>query len=107
MVNDYNPVLLSLWRANIDIQFVSEDSLALEHYVTGYVTKAEKSHLLDIWDKVSSNETLYSRLWSFGVRSLRSRECGMYEASDILLGDHLLEQFSGFQQICHINEKGG
>ena len=75
--------------ANIEIQFVSEDSLALAHYVTGYVTKAEKSHLLDIRDEVSSNETLYSRLWSFGVRSLRSKECGMYEASDILLGDHL------------------
>ena len=83
-------MLLSFWRANIDIQFVSEDYLALAHYVTGYVTKAEKSHLLDIWDEVSSNETLYSRLWSFVVRSLRSRECGMYEASDILLGDHLL-----------------
>ena len=76
-VNDYNPVLLSLWRANIDIQFVSEDSLALAHYVTGYVTKAEKSHLVDLWDEVSSNESLYSKLWSFGVRSLRSRECGM------------------------------
>ena len=89
-VNDYNPMLLSLWRANIDIQFVSEDSLALAHYVTGYVTKAEKSHLLDLWDEVSSNQMLYSRLWSFGVRSLCSRECGMYEASDILLGNNLL-----------------
>ena len=47
-VNDYNPALLLLWRANLDIQFVSEDSLALAHYVTGYVTKAEKSHLLDL-----------------------------------------------------------
>ena len=98
-VNDYNPVLLSLWRANIDIQFVSEDSLALAHYVTGYVTKAEKSHLVDLWDEVSSNESLYSKLWSFGVRSLHSRECGMYEASDILLGDHLLEKSQTVQWI--------
>ena len=52
-VNDCNSVLLSLWRANIDIQFVSEDSLALAHYVTGYVTKAEKSHLLDtVWQEI-------------------------------------------------------
>ena len=98
-VNDYNPVLLLLWKANIDIQFVSEDSLALAHYVTGYVTKAEKSHLLDLWDEVSSNESLYSKLWSFGVRSLRSRECGMYEASDILLGDHLCEKSETVQWI--------
>ena len=34
----------------------------------------------------------YSKLWSFGIRSLRSRECGLYEASDILLGDHLCEK---------------
>ena len=32
------------------------------------------------------------RLWSFGVRSLRFRECGLYEASDLLLGDHLTEK---------------
>ena len=73
--------------------------MALAHYVTGYVTKAEKSHLLDIWDDVSSNETLYSRLWSFGVRSLRSRECGMYEASDILLEDHFLGKSQTVQWI--------
>ena len=39
-VNDYNPVLLYVWKANIDIQFVVESSLALAHYVSGYVTKA-------------------------------------------------------------------
>ena len=41
-VNDYNPLLLMLWKANLDIQFVAESSLALAHYVSGYVTKAEK-----------------------------------------------------------------
>ena len=41
-VNDYNPILLQLWKVNLDVQFVSEKSLALAHYVTGYVTKAEK-----------------------------------------------------------------
>ncbi len=40
-VNDYNPLLLMLWKANIDIQFVAESSLALAHYVSGYITKAE------------------------------------------------------------------
>ena len=39
-VNDYNPLLLMLWKANIDIQFIAEASLALAHYVSGYVTKA-------------------------------------------------------------------
>ena len=91
-VNDYNPLLLMLWKANIDVQFVSESSLALAHYVSGYVTKAEKSSMQEIWDQVSESKSVYSRLWSFGVRSLRSRQCGLYEASDLLLGDHLTEK---------------
>ena len=91
-VNDYNPLLLLLWKANIDIQFVAESSLALAHYVSGYVTKAEKSSMQEIWQEVGENKSIYSRLWSFGIRSLRFRECGLYEASDLLLGDHLSEK---------------
>ena len=45
-----------------------------------------------IWQEVSENNSIYGRLWSFGVRSLCSRECGLYEASDLLLGDHLTEK---------------
>ena len=47
-VNDYNPLLLLLWKANIDIQFVAESSLAPSHYVNSYVTKAEKSSMQEI-----------------------------------------------------------
>jgi len=81
-----------LWKANIDIQYVAESLQALAHYVSGYITKAEKSHLQDIWQEVSDSKSVYSRLWSFGIRSLRSRECGLYEASDLLLGDHLTKK---------------
>ena len=96
-VNDYNPLLLLLWKANMDIQFVSESSLALAHYVSGYVTKAERSNMSEIWQEVSESKTIYGRLWSFGVRMLRSRECGLYEASDLLLGDHLFEKSDAVQ----------
>ena len=99
-VNDYNPVLLLLWKANLDIQFISENSLALAQYVMGYVTKAEKSHVHEIWDEISSKESLYSKLWNFGVWSLRSQECGLYEASDILLSDHLCEKSQTVQWIA-------
>ena len=74
-MNDYNPLLLLLWKANMDIQFIAESSLALAHYVTGYVTKAERSNMQDLWQEIGSNKSVYSRLWSFGIRSLRSREC--------------------------------
>ena len=73
----------------MDIQFIGKSSLAIAQYVTGYVTKAEKSNMQEVWQEVSSHQTIYSKLWSFGVRCLRSRECGLYEASDLLLGDHL------------------
>ena len=49
-VNDYNPLLLLLWQANIDIQFVSESSLAFANYVTGYVTKTENPHMQELFD---------------------------------------------------------
>ena len=91
-INNYNPLLLMLWKANMDLQYIGESSLAIAQYVTGYVTKAERSNMQDLWQEVSSHSSLYSKLWSFGVRSLRSRECGMYEASDLLLGDHLCEK---------------
>ena len=70
-INNYNPLLLLLWKANM--QFVSESTLAIAHYVTGYVTKAEKSNMQELWQEVSSHNSVYSKLWSFGVRSLRSR----------------------------------
>ena len=98
-VNDYNPLLLYLWKVNLDIQYVTDSSLALAHYVTAYVTKAEKSHMQELWEDVSEQESLYKKLWRFGVRSLRSRECGLYEAADILLGEHLYEKSHAVQWI--------
>ena len=73
----------------MDIQFIAEESLALAHYVTGYITKAERSNMQDIWNEVASEKSIYSRLFSFGIRSMRSRECGLYEASNLLLGEQL------------------
>ena len=61
-VNDYNPLLLLLWKANMDIQYTADSSLAVAHYVTGYVTKAESSRMQDLWQEVSSQQSLYSKL---------------------------------------------
>ena len=98
-VNDYNPLLFILWRANMDLQYISETSLALTEYVSGYVTKAEKSNVQDIWNDISNSDSVYKRLFQFGMRSMRSREVGLYEASDILLGDHLHEKSATVQWI--------
>ena len=98
-VNDYNPLILLLWKANVDIQFIAESSQALAHYVSGYVTKSERSNMQDVWQDISDNKSIYSKLWSFGLRCLRSRECGLYEASDLLLGDSLCSKSVTVQYI--------
>ena len=98
-MNDYNPLILLLWQANVDIQFVAESSLALSHYITGYVTKAEKSSMQEMWQEIGESSNIYSRLWKFGIQTLKSRECGLYKASDLLLGDHLLEKSETVQYV--------
>uniref|UniRef100_A0A1X7U1T8 Uncharacterized protein n=1 Tax=Amphimedon queenslandica TaxID=400682 RepID=A0A1X7U1T8_AMPQE len=73
----------------MDLQYTAERSLSLTEYVTGYVTKAEMSHAQDLWDEVSSFDNIYSRLWKNGQKLLRAKEVGLYEASDLLLGESL------------------
>uniref|UniRef100_A0A1X7UPC6 Uncharacterized protein n=1 Tax=Amphimedon queenslandica TaxID=400682 RepID=A0A1X7UPC6_AMPQE len=73
----------------MDLQYIAERSLSLTEYVTGYVTKAEKSHAQDLWEEVSSCDNIYSRLWKIGQKLLRAKEVGLYEASNLLLGESL------------------
>ena len=61
-VNDYNPLLLYVWKAYLDILFVAESSLVLAHYISGYVTKTERRNLHEIWQDISENKNIYSRL---------------------------------------------
>ena len=60
-MNDYNPLLLLLWKANVDIQFVAESSVALVHYISGNVTKAEKSNniMQDLFKEISESKGIY------------------------------------------------
>ena len=83
-VNNYNPLILLLWQANVNIQFVGESSLALSNYVNVYVTKAEKSSMQEMWQEIGESSSIYSSLWKFDIQALKSRECSLYEASDLL-----------------------
>ena len=49
--------------------------------------------------KLNLTKNSCSQLWTFGICSLRSRECGLYKASDILLGDRLCEKSKTVQWI--------
>lgn len=55
-----------VWKANIDIQVIAESSLALAHYVSGYVTKAEQSTTQDLWQEVSSSKNIYTAYGALG-----------------------------------------
>ena len=39
-VNNYNPLYMLAWRANMDIQFCN-DNYAIVTYITDYITKAD------------------------------------------------------------------
>ena len=88
-INDYNPVLLGIWKGNMDIQFIGEDSYSLEQYITKYITKADKSHLSNA--DFGFNDSTISKVWQFVLRLLRVREIGAYEAWDRWLLDALYQ----------------
>ena len=76
----------------MDIQYMAESTGTVCSYITGYITKTERSHMQETWEAIASDKDLYSSLFSFGVKFLHSRECGLYENSGILLGDHFLSK---------------
>ncbi|XP_067209109.1 uncharacterized protein [Linepithema humile] len=86
-INDYNPVLLTAWEGNMDIQFIGEKSTLLTWYITKYMNKAGKCELSDtiINSKNNMNKSLASYLWSIALRFTSNRECGALEAADTLL----------------------
>ena len=87
-INDYNPALLFHMGANIDVQYIGDSSWSLAKYVTSYMTKAGSGEIAEIWNELT-NESLHSRLWSLGLKSLTHRQCGAYEAADRLLSSRL------------------
>ena len=85
-INDYNSLLLLLWEGNIDIQYVGETSMSLDRYITRYITKPETNATNQLWEECNQNKSLHSRIKSFSLKSFMSREIGIYEIIDKLLG---------------------
>ncbi|KAL5259662.1 hypothetical protein ACHWQZ_G009943 [Mnemiopsis leidyi] len=86
-INDYNPALSFLWRGNMDIQFIAENSYAICNYITKYVTKSEASNI-DFMDFKDLSKSTFQNLSKFAYACLRSREMGAHEAADRLLQNH-------------------
>ena len=104
-INDYNPLLLSIWKANMDIQYVGEKSMVLNRYITTYVTKAEKNLTQSLWDSCNKNNSLQGSLKSFALSSFRNREVGAIEVAHKLLGYSLYESSDSVKWLsAHMKE---
>ena len=85
-INDYNPILSFLWKGNMDIQFLAEDSHSITEYVTKYITKGESSSIdLNDADLRDLTKTSYQNLSKIAFQLLKSREMGAHEAADRIL----------------------
>lgn len=67
-IHDYNPLLLYFWKANVDIQFITELTLAISGYVTAYVTYAKISAIKDVWADIVSSGNIFKKLSSFATQ---------------------------------------
>lgn len=76
MVNDYNPLILLSWRANIDVQYLSADMLDIVNYITGYTTKHETSKEAAELRKRLSGYTSTTDMMSVFLDLLKKRETG-------------------------------
>ena len=96
-VNDYNPVILAMWRGNMDITFVSEKSTMLPRYIAKYQSKSPRS----AFDEFDANKVIdkskRSQLFSFAMTALRKREMGSMELANYVLGNSPIRCRERFQ----------
>lgn len=69
------------------LQYILTISVALNNYITRYISKAEKNNTEEIWNECNNNKSLKGALKSFALKSLKNREIGVYEVTDKLLGN--------------------
>ena len=92
-INAYNPDLLRMWQANMDIQFI-EDPVSAVMYVCSYMMKSEKGmgELLKGVCKEVANDDIQAQLKSIGRAFLGSREVSAQEAAMRVLSWPLMEK---------------
>lgn len=80
-INNYNPIIMSTWRANMDIQYIL-DPYACVAYVTSYLCKAEKtmSELLSKASKEAHLKPVRDKFSLLGNVFLTHREISTDEA---------------------------
>ena len=80
-INNYNPVILKSWKANMDLQFVT-DVYSCIMYIVSYITKDERelSDLLRHTSKQANDQNIRQQLRTLGNVFLNHREITAQEA---------------------------
>ena len=73
----------------MDIQYIGDSGMVISIYVSGYTTKAERSHLQDQFEHITNNKSVASNLVSLVRSTLSSKEQGPHECHDSVAGDPL------------------
>ena len=88
LINSYNPVQLSAWRANVDMQYCVSRRKVIE-YVTKYATKSEPRSL--------PLREVYANI----VRSLREDNTSLKAVQKLLINSVGDRDYSA-QETCHL-----
>lgn len=85
-INNYNPDILRIWRANHDIQFIINPWSCIV-YVTSYMLKSERAmgELLKQTSLEHKNEAIKQQMRKLGAKYLNNREVSAQEAAYRLL----------------------
>lgn len=85
--NNYNPTMLKIWKANMDIQY-AYDPYACIAYMVAYITKNEREmgQLLKTISDMGHSNAWYQRMKKVGKAFLNAREVSAQEAVYRLLG---------------------
>ena len=100
-INDYNPTLLYLWKGNVDIQFIGEESESLVDYISKYATKAPRSAISDFeLDAIQVNsKSNFGKLFQLASKLMKDRELGAMEARNFLLSEKPVQTNASFMFI--------
>jgi len=110
LVNNYNPIQLSAWRGNVDVQYCISKRKVIE-YVTKYATKCEprSDTMKDIYTNIvhhlTDNGTALQVIQKLLINSVGERDISAQEASHLLLQLPLVKSTRDYVplQLIHAN----
>ena len=92
MINPYNPQLLLVWQANMDIQMVVSvfgAAMYVSHYICKDASQALKKVIADNLARLPEDASVRSRLNKIGNTLLSHRQLSQQEAAFLMTGLHL------------------